>query len=206
MAAAKKASSKKPATKSTQGKAGTGKATKAGKTTTQKSASQRKTIKEIASLMDTMGDNALAMLKQQAKILAHAEELDAARAKMKEAIDKSTAEKAPVRAAGGKRSSTSKKDSKAQAPSKPGVYVEEGDAASFFVGARGKRIFFTRDELRALTRLSHAAGDAASGARRIYTWMQRERQDFLTDTGISRPTDGALKELWDIIVHSYRVS
>ncbi len=142
--------------------------------------------KEIIALMEKMSDDALAMLKRQAEVLAYAEELEAARSKMKEAVDKGFEERAV-----------------AKEPTEE-TYIDQSGPASFFIGARGKRIFFSREELRNLTRLSHGAEDALAGARRIFTWLERERQDFLNDTGISQPGDRSLQRLWEIIVTTYK--
>lgn len=184
MATQKKAAGKAaPAKKAPVGKKPVGKEPAAAK---KAAPGKKPAAKEIIALMDKMGDEALAMLKRQAEILAYAEEVDAARGKMKEAID---------------RSQNQKPD---EVPAD--TYVDQSGPASFFIGAKGARIFFSREEMRNLTRLSHGAEDALAGARRIFTWMKRERQDFLTDTGISQPGDRSLQRIWEIIVTSYKAS
>lgn len=199
MATQKKAAGKAaPAKKAPAKKATPAKKAPAGKkpAAAKKAAPGKKpAAKEIIALMDKMGDEALAMLKRQAEILAYAQEVDAARGKMKEAIDRSQNQKS-AKATGAKKP--------AEVPAD--TYVDQSGPASFFIGAKGARIFFSREEMRNLTRLSHGAEDALAGARRIFTWMKRERQDFLTDTGISQPGDRSLQRIWEIIVTSYKAS
>lgn len=202
-AAKKSTTAKGSAASKSTAKKSTTKKTPAAKSGSRKSAPKNPIVKEIISLMDGMSDDALAMLKRQAEVLSYAQELEAARSKMKEAVDRSLDERAAARKAEAtKKAAAGSKG----AGGKEEPYVDQSGPSSFFIGARGKRVFFSRDEMRNLTRLSHGAKDALAGARRIFGWLERERQDFLIDTGINQPGDKSLQRLWEIIVTSYKAS
>ncbi len=85
------------------------------------------------------------------------------------------------------------------------VTIERRDDSFFNIVVRGTSVFFNIDELRALTRLCHAASNPVDGSRRLITWFRRERGDFLKDCGIESASDPSLKRLHDIIVSTYKV-
>lgn len=84
------------------------------------------------------------------------------------------------------------------------VDIEEKGENSFFIRAGGKRIFFNRDEMRDLAKICHAAETETEGAQGLYRRLERERKDFLVDTGISGPRDPDLAALYSLIRRRYR--
>jgi len=84
------------------------------------------------------------------------------------------------------------------------VSVVRRSETSFFVHISGRKQFFNLEEMRALARICHAAGDHGDGARRIHRWLDRERRDVLQDAGIPSARDPRLRELYDIIVTTYK--
>ncbi len=88
----------------------------------------------------------------------------------------------------------------------PGVDVEQISDQSFVIVYGPERIFFNRAELREIARICWAAEDEKSGATRLFKWFERERRDFLLDTGVTSPSDTGLKELWSLVRSRYKVS
>ncbi|MFP4511008.1 MAG: hypothetical protein ACLFNQ_12875 [Spirochaetaceae bacterium] len=85
------------------------------------------------------------------------------------------------------------------------VDIEQISPQSFVIKVAGERVFFSKDELRAVAKIAWAADDPATGAERMYRWFNRERSDFLLDTGIDGVRDRALEALYEIIRSRYRV-
>lgn len=85
------------------------------------------------------------------------------------------------------------------------VDVEETPDGFFVIQLDQVRVFFNRQELRAITRLCHAARDAPDGARRMFRWFEKERGDFLADAGIDSDRNPYLIALYEVIVTTYTV-
>ncbi|MFP4232396.1 MAG: hypothetical protein ACLFRR_11175 [Spirochaetaceae bacterium] len=149
---------------------------------------------EIAALLDKLDEESLRFLKQQAEVLLYSGELAAARKKAAEAAHNRKTDEAEG----------TEQDEGAAEPSKPPVSITRRGDTSFFITVTGTRGFFNRQEMREMTRIAHRAGDAPEGARRLHRWLERERTDFLKDTGIDRPGDPRLGELWSVIVSTYK--
>lgn len=147
-------------------------------------------IDEIGKLLQRLDLQALEFIKRQAEILSVTEELARSRKEMITALERvSSAEPLPA--------------ARTAEPAPPAVAVERKQENAFFIRAYGKKVFFNRTEMRELARLAHAAQNESDGARRLYTWLKRERNDFLVDTGVAGPVDPALKVLWGQIVSTY---
>ena len=150
------------------------------------SVSKAKMVKEITGLLDKMDEQSLAFIQQQANIIVTAKEYEEIRKKTMDAL--STLEGARV-----------------VSTAADAVSIERKDDSFFNISVRGKPVFFNIDEMRALTKLCHAAPDGRAAARRLVAWMRRERADFLNETGIDGPGDPALPKLWETIVTTYKV-
>ncbi len=145
-----------------------------------------KLVKEITALLGKMDEASLNFIKQQASVIVTAGEYEEIRKKTMDALSglqRGTAEKTAPDA----------------------VSVVRKDDSFFNISVRGKAVFFNIDEMRALTKLCHAARNGADGARRLVVWFRRERADFLNETGIAGPADPALPKLWENIVTTYKV-
>jgi hypothetical protein len=175
---------------------------------------------ELDALLDKLDEESLQFLKQQAEILIYSGELEEARRKAAEAARNiNRVQKQRRRSAGAtgepgagddageggtEAGETGEGEKDRRAVREPPVSVTRRSETSFIITVTGTRVFFNRQEMRDLTRIAHAAGDAADGARRLHRWLSRERSDFLKDTGAARPGDPRLQELWSVITSTYR--
>ncbi len=187
----------KPADKRTSGgKSASDKKTAAAKSSDKAAGSRKKStpetqlIGEIEQLLQMLDLQALEFIKRQAEILSVTEELARSRKETITALERvSTAEPLPA--------------AREAQPAAPAVAIEQKQENAFFIRTYGKKVFFNRTEMRELARLAYAAQNQSDGARRLYTWLKRERNDFLVDTGVAGPVDPALKLLWEQIVSTY---
>jgi hypothetical protein len=85
------------------------------------------------------------------------------------------------------------------------VTIEQDEHGFFIIVVHGYRIFFNRDELRELTRICWSAPDPRAAAVAMFRWFERERSDFLNDTGINTPRMQEMKNLYDYIISRYTV-
>jgi hypothetical protein len=184
---------------------------------------------ELESLLDRLDDASLRFLKQQAEILIYSSELEEARRKAAEAarnlkrprrgargdaaaddgdaagVDSQTGEaEAGELETGEPESEEAAAGDSGALRREPPVSIIRRSETSFLITVTGTRVFFNRQEMREMTRIAHAASDAADGARRLHRWLARERSDFLKDTGAERAGDPRLGELWSVIVSTYR--
>lgn len=151
--------------------------------------SEQKTalIEKLEQLLPDLDEEGLAFLIRQATVLKHNAEVDA--------LERDLAE----------LESTPEPRSPAEKEQKPGaVEIEQTGTDSFVIQVGRTRVFFGRDELRALAKIVHAAEDRQSGAQRLHRWFKRERLDFLNDTGVSGPGDQILGRLHDLILQRYK--
>ncbi|TVQ98060.1 MAG: hypothetical protein EA403_14430 [Spirochaetaceae bacterium] len=178
-APAKKATAKKGSTKSSAKKAPPKQAAPGANQTA---------IARIVALLEQMDEAGLEFIHSQAEIIVTTEKLGKAREQTAKALE-----------------TVSQQRSVAvdREPPPPAVGIEQKQDNAFFIRTYGKKIFFNRQEMRAIAAACHAASTAPDGARRLYTWMKRERSDYLTDTGITGPRDHALKLLWEHVVSTY---
>jgi len=85
------------------------------------------------------------------------------------------------------------------------VQIERTKDDFFIIQLDVQRVFFNRQEMREITRLCHAAKDAADGARRMFRWFEKERSDLLADAGINSERNPYLIELYHVVVSTYTV-
>ncbi|NBC30120.1 MAG: hypothetical protein GVY29_09050 [Spirochaetes bacterium] len=163
----------------------------------KKSPEQGDTRAEIEAILEKLSEDSLRFLKQQAEILLYNSELAEARRKIAEVARDDEAGEAGSEESGASEGTEA-------TPREPPVKITRRSETSFLITVTGTRVFFNRQEMRELTRIAHAAGDAADGARRLHRWLARERSDFLKDTGAARAGDPRLAELWSVIVSTYK--
>ncbi len=189
---AKKASeSKKVSTKKVSTKKSSARKTPATKKPAEKDskpAANQEPIARIVALLEQMDEAGLEFIHSQAEIIVTTEKLGKAREKTTKALETVSQQRAVT---------------VDREPPPPAVGIEQKQDNAFFIRTYGKKIFFNRQEMRAIAATSHAASTAPDGARRLYAWMKRERSDFLIDTGITGPRDHALKLLWEHVVSTY---
>ena len=142
----------------------------------------------LNALIEKLDEQMLGILKQQAEILTHSQ-------KRTEVIRRVSEFQTAI--------------AKGQMPDEGvdpnAAWVEQTEGGFFMICVGRNRIFFNRDELRELTRICWKASDTAQGASRMYRWFERERGDFLNDTGIGRPNSAALRNLYEYIISHYKV-
>ncbi len=194
-----KTSTKSAATKGATGKSGAAK-TGTAKSSTAKAGAKEKSaapaargkrealIAELYELIDNLDENMLAILKQQAEIITYSQ-------RRTDAIRKVSEYQTAV--------------AQGQLPEEghdpDAAWVEQTEAGFFMICVGRDRIFFNRDELRELTRICWKSEDAPQAASRMFRWLERERRDFLNDTGIARPNSAALRNLYEFIISHYKV-
>lgn len=152
--------------------------------------------KEVTDLCKLLDEGGLEFLKHQAEILLHNARVEAMRNKALQTPPRAEAEK-PAAAVQAAHPAVKETDR--------GVRIESSDQKFFNIHVGKNRIFFNRDELRSLAKICHASGGVSDGTTRLYRWFERERKDFLNDTGIERAGHPSLAELFEVIVHTYSV-
>ena len=152
------------------------------------SAANQDAIARIVALLEQMDEAGLEFIHSQAEIIVTTEKLGKAREQTAKALETVSQQRAV---------------SFDREPPPPAVGIEQKQDNAFFIRTYGKKVFFNRQEMRAIAATCHAASTASDGARRIYAWMKRERSDYLIDAGITGPGDFALKLLWEQVVSTY---
>lgn len=149
----------------------------------------RKEIADVCKLLDAEG---LMFIKRQADVLLHNSRVEKLR---QEAAEKAAAQG---------------EENTPPAPARPApeaadrsVKIEQTGSVTFNIYVGKKRVFFNRDEMRAITKICH--GDDAEGGQRLFAWFKKERGDFLLDTEIGSASSPVLSELRSLIVSTYKV-
>ncbi|MDR1316939.1 MAG: hypothetical protein LBK13_08720 [Spirochaetales bacterium] len=148
---------------------------------------------EIAGVCKLLDEEALVFLKRQADVLLHNSRVEKMR---REAVAEGVS---PGEESGGLSPRSDPQ------PEDRSVRIERTGDVTFNVLVGGKRVFFNREELRALAKICHAAGDDEEGGRRLFAWFKRERGDFLVDAKISVAASPVLVDLCALIVRTYTV-
>ena len=145
-------------------------------------------VAELNELIANLDEHMLAILKQQAEIITYSQ-------KRTEVIRKVSEFQTAI--------------AKGQLPEEGydpnAAWVEQTEAGFFMICVGRDRIFFNREELRELARICWGASDDSQAASRMFRWFERERRDFLNDTGIGRPNSAALRNLYSHIISNYKV-
>ena len=147
---------------------------------------QRKLIATIEDALPKLNEESLALIVRNCQVALYNDEMQRSR----EAVIEAQAAVEQGRVPG---------DS-----SKPEIDIEQVSDQSFVFIFGSERIFFTREELRQLTKMCWATENAAEGARSMFRWMEQERRDFLLDSGVDTPSDPGLLELWSVIRSRYK--
>lgn len=148
-------------------------------------------IREITDLAGSIDEEGLLFLIDQANVLLYnqrVDELNTRRKKLKALREESRGDLT-------------------ETPEPPAdiEVVEKEGGKHFYIVIGGFRIYFTREEMRALVKICHATGgDRAEGGRRLYTWFSRKRSDLLHDGQVGGGGDPRLAKLWEHLVSTYR--
>jgi hypothetical protein len=145
-------------------------------------------IQKLQALLPALDEEGIAFLVRQATILKQNAEVAALENELEE-LRRSDGADAPGKDAD---------------ESAGGVEIEQIAQDSFVIQVGRHRVFFVRDELRKIARIVHAAEDKQSGRRRLYSWFDKERRDFLLDTGIARASDPVLERIFEIVLSRYK--
>ena len=150
--------------------------------------SREKLLKELSDLSKQIVEEGLLFLIKQANVLIYNQGVKA----VNEKVSKQKTRK-------------EKKPPKEEKPSYEVEIVEKNDGEHFYIVIRGARIFFTRDEMRSLVKICHAAEDEIIAARRLYNWFTKERKDLLIDGQIGAGTHPSLKSIYRKLITTYKV-
>lgn len=153
----------------------------------ERSTGAARRIEQITRLLQELDENALDYIASQVALLVHQQRTGDRQEEVSAAQDAVMHGEAPAGAAS------------------PGysVDIEQISPQSFVIKVAGERIYFSRDELRAITKIAWGTEEPATAAERLYRWFDRERRDFLLDTGIDGVRDRALEEIHRIIRSRY---
>ncbi len=186
---AKSAASKKSASKQSKGaKGGATTVRPAPSTTEGLSEQQRKLIEKIEEALPELDVETLALVLRNTQVAIYNRQMEDTRRQVEEAQRAVEQGRVP---------------GQEQAP---GVDIEQISDQSFVIVYGPERIFFNRAELREIARVCWAAENGKNGANRLFRWFERERRDFLLDTGVDSPSDPGLSELWSLVRSRYKVS
>ena len=156
---------------------------------------QQMLCKEIADVCKLLDEEGLVFLKRQADVLLHNSRV--------EKIRKETPVSQPLQAA--RNPVQQPAHTQAAEPKSDAVRVEQTTNTTFNIWVGKTRVFFNRDEMRAIARICHAAGNPVEGGKRLFAWFRRERTDFIIDTDIGGSTSPLLAQLCSIITKTYAV-
>jgi hypothetical protein len=157
-------------------------------------------IEELGKIAALLGEEDIDFLLNQARVLVYNRRVE----RLNEEL-KGDGAALKVRAAkGAGASARSSTDGKETAQSGIEI-VEKPDSGNFFIVVNNYRILFTRDEMKSLVRICHAAADESDASARLFTWLTRNRKDFLIDGGIGSAKNLYLRSLFRELVSRYRV-
>jgi hypothetical protein len=171
---------KKPAIKAKKVSGAQNPSRKKGAGLSNKGSLQSQKLKKLVEIAELMNNDDLSSLIRQAEILVYnrklLEDFNTAKIRMPAAV--------------------SHDDEK--------IIIKEADDLRYFlVYIRRYQNFFTRDEMRIIARHCHEAADKIDAARRLYSWLERERLDVVRNSMISGPLDTVLIAFYDIIRKNY---
>ena len=149
--------------------------------------------KELVGLLDQVDDEGLIFLIRQAQTIVRNLQVD----RLNEEITELNQRRARALSGG-------RKTGRGAAAAEP-VTIEEGAGrTTFIVGVGSTRKVFSLDEMRALARVAQAAEDDADGARRLYSWLSRNRRDVLVDMAAGSAAHPALALMHRAIRKRYK--
>jgi hypothetical protein len=145
--------------------------------------------KELTALVKLLDEKGIEFLKHQAEVLLHNSRVESVRRRA------ASAREADPTAAGSPEHPSPSRD----------VMVEGIDHRLFNITVGRSRTFFTKEEIKILTKICHAASGLPDATTRLYRWFERERKDFLNEVEIMRAGDPVLAEIYDIILNTREV-
>jgi hypothetical protein len=159
--------------------------------------------KELVSLLEQVDDEGLVFLIRQAQTIIHNLQVDRVNSEIT-ALNRERAARG-AKGARGKTGASSRAGRPAASAAGSTVTIDEGAGrTSFIIGIGDTRKAFSLDEMRQLARVAQAAANDADGARRLYSWLSRNRRDVLVDVGAGTAAHGALLEVHRAIRQRYR--
>ena len=158
-------------------------------------------IEELGTIAAVLGEEDIDFLLNQARVLVYNRRVEQLNEELK---GTGAARKAHTAAKGTGASARSTEDQK-EPGRKEVEIVEKPDSGNFFIVVNNYRILFTRDEMKSLVRICHTAADESDASARLFTWLTRNRKDFLIDGGIASAKNPYLQSLFRELVSRYRV-
>jgi len=190
MAAKKKTSPKKTSKKaSDKSPRASAKKGSTKKSASKKTAAAKLTpgVKKLVSLAETLTKDEIEFLISQAETMIRNHAVIERREKKLKNRDKVAAAMDPVK-------------------NKSTIEIIEGEEGRHFIIVLGtERNFFSREEMKKLVKLCHAASDERDGMRRIYTWLERFRSDLIRDNDFGSSADPGLATIYNKIIETYMV-
>jgi hypothetical protein len=139
-------------------------------------AEKEKLLKELRALLKDIPEEGLQYLIKQANILLYNQKVDElnAAARRLNKPSKKESEEVPVR-----------------------IERTKGNKNMILV-VNNERKIMDEEELISLVKIAHSCESEKEAGQRLYTWLKRERDDIIIDTGLS-PKNKAMLALYDYL-------
>jgi hypothetical protein len=142
-------------------------------------------LDELIALLPELDDEGIVFLLEQAKVHHYNMEVERLNA-------------ISDRAAAG----SAAKPPKEEAP--PGLRIERSaDGSTYHLVAGGDWKMFTAEEMAALVRITRSGEAEGEIARRLRSWLARERRDVFLDLGLDGPSVGMAKDIAALILKTF---
>jgi len=179
----KKSAAKKAPAKKTSAKKS------AAKTKGTKSVKSSKLIKELNKLTKKLNGEELEFIVNQAKVIIYNKQVVQDRKEGKTT-----------------KSSVKKSDFSLPGINKEKIEIVEGEDGSHFIIVIDRaRNFFSREEMKKIVKICHAAEDEKDAGARLYNYFDNNRADVLKGSEISGPGDAVLHVVYKTIISAYTV-
>jgi hypothetical protein len=141
-------------------------------------------LDELVALLPELDDEGIAFLLEQARVHRYNMEVE----KLNAISDRASAgeDKAPKRAAAS------------------ALRIERSsDGSTYHLVAGGDWKMFTAEEMASLVRIARCGEGEEEVARRLRTWLGRERRDVFLDLGLDGPSIGMAKDIGSLIAKTF---
>jgi hypothetical protein len=150
-------------------------------------AKERPLLEELLALAPELDDEGLSFLLEQAKVHRYNME-----------VEKLNAISDRVAAAGPRPTPSGPK------PTSSALRIERSeDGATYHLVAGSDWKMFTAEEMASLVRISRCGEGDEDVARRLRSWLSRERRDVFLDLGLDGPSIGMAKDIARLLVATF---
>jgi hypothetical protein len=168
------------------------------KTSTPKKISQKEKLqKELTKLIKDIDEEGLLFLIQQANTIRYNMQVD----ELNQRADEIKEEMSKIN-----KSKNKKTKSKKEIISDLDVSVEKGSFdKNYILVIENTRKLITDKEMLNLVKVCHSVNNEAEGARRVYNWLLKFRDDVLLDVGIGQNNFIKLKSVYHCLRNTFAI-